>query len=74
MQLIITPDKNQMESINELNPGSVIFPLKNENRKKKPTKTERNEIIAPNQTKIFNGLSENEMMTLKANETNFEKL
>lgn len=71
---MIVPDKNQMERMIELNPGSVIFPSKYLSAKKIAIIIDKTEIAAPKPTNILRGLSEKETITLKAREINLEKL
>ena len=74
MQLIIAPERNHIESIREVKPGSTILPMKNKTEKNAPTKIDISERINPKITKILSGLSENETITLNAKDNSLEKL
>ena len=74
MDVIVIPPTNHIDNISEANPGSVIAPTKKLIKKKIKMMKLIAVMKTPTRPNIFKGLSENEIITLDANENNFRKL
>ena len=74
MQLMIIPDKNQIDNIRELKPGCVILCVIDKYKYYIPKTKDKIEIPSPKFINNLSGLSEKDTITLKANFNNRDML